>query len=145
MLTFLCLWGSWSWGVEKGEVDVGGKSTGLRAAPEAVAGRGRRGDLFSMWAPIGPGTWWVGSWLRWRVGGGAATSAGRHRAPCFASMSACSLPSTLACPGTQPIVRIVVCRRAAMSSRMLAISGLWALACHLPILTLRAYWLSTNR
>ncbi len=26
-----------SWGVEKGEVDVGGKSTGLRAAPEAAA------------------------------------------------------------------------------------------------------------
>ena len=63
MLTFLCLWGSWSWGVEKGEVDVGGKSTGLRAAPEAVAGRGRRGDLFSMWAAIGPGTCWVGGVL----------------------------------------------------------------------------------
>ena len=63
MLTFLCLWGSWSWGVEKGEVDVGGKSTGLRAAPEAVAGRGRRGDLFNMWAAIGPGTCWVGGVL----------------------------------------------------------------------------------
>ena len=48
MLAFLCLWGSWSWGVEKLVVDVGGKSTGLRAGPEAVAGRGRRGDLFSM-------------------------------------------------------------------------------------------------
>ena len=32
-----------------------------------------------------------------------------------------------------------------MSSWMLAMSGLWALACHLPMLTLRAYWLSMNR
>jgi hypothetical protein len=60
MLTFLCLWGSWSWGVEKLVVDVGGKSTGLRAGPEAVAGRGRRGDLFCMWAAIRPGNSWVG-------------------------------------------------------------------------------------
>ena len=63
MLTNLCLWGSWSWGVEKREVDVGGKSTGLRAVPEAVAGRGRRGDLFSMEAAIWPGTCWVGGVL----------------------------------------------------------------------------------
>ena len=60
MLTFLCLWGSWSWGVEKLVFDVGGESTGLRAGPEAVAGRGRRGDLFCMWAAFRPGTCWVG-------------------------------------------------------------------------------------
>ena len=60
MFSFLCLLGSWSWGVETLEVDVRDKSSGLRAGPEAVAGWGRRGDLFSLWAAIWPGTCRVG-------------------------------------------------------------------------------------
>ena len=63
MFTFLRLWGPWSWGVEDREVDVRGKSSGLRAGPEAVACRGRRGDLIRMWAAFRPGTCWVGGAL----------------------------------------------------------------------------------
>ena len=66
-------------------------------------------------------------------------------APCLASPSASSLPSTPACPGTQPMERSEVSWSVDMSPCMLVTRGRWALAFHLPVLTFRAYWLSMNR
>ncbi len=66
-------------------------------------------------------------------------------APCLASLSASSLPSTPACPGTQPMERSEESWSVDMSMCMLVIRGRWALAFHLLVLTFRAYWLSMNR
>ena len=66
-------------------------------------------------------------------------------APCLASPSAFSLPSTPACPGTQPMERSEESWSVDMSPCMLVTRGRWALAFHLPVLTFRAYWLPMNR